>query len=129
MGKSAGGNKKTRRNLLFLGFEHSGLYPNRCSAEKITSWYEEIFGFARKEEKGSFFLSGPGSGRLEIMKNAEGGTHMHVAVQVSDFEEAVAALQKKGIPLNKPLVGADLRIVYLRDPDPDGNPVHLWWAR
>jgi catechol 2,3-dioxygenase-like lactoylglutathione lyase family enzyme len=129
MGRITKGNGRARRNPLFLGFEHSGLYPNKSSAEEIAAWYEKAFGFANKEETVSFFLSGPGTGRLEIMKNTAGEARLHVAIQVSNFEEAVAELQAKGIPLEEPLIGPDLKIVYLRDPDPEGNPVHLWWAR
>ena len=83
----------------------------------------------RSEEKASYLLSGSGKGRLEIMKEAAGQAHMHVAVQVSNFEEAMAALQAKGIALKEPFIRPDLKIVYLRDADPEGNLVHLWWAR
>ncbi len=120
--------KTSGRKSLFLCFEHFGLYPNKSSAEEIAAWYQKIFGFRRTEEKASYFLSGTGKGRLEIMKEA-GKAHMHVAVRVADFEEAVAALTAKGIPLKEPLIQPDLKIVYLQDPDPEGNPVHLWWAK
>jgi hypothetical protein len=120
--------RKAEGASLFLGFEHSGLYPNKSSAEEITAWYEETFGFAKREEKSSYFLSGPGAGRLEIMKQKAGRAHLHVAVQVANFEEAVAALQAKGIPLSEPLIESELKIIYLREPDPEGNLVHLWWA-
>ena len=29
----------------------------------------------------------------------------------------------------EPLIGSDLKIAYLEDTDPEGNPVHLWWSR
>jgi predicted enzyme related to lactoylglutathione lyase len=121
--------KKDRNKLVFFGFEHAGLYPNKSSSREIAAWYKKIFGFTIKEEKASFFLSGPGPGRLEIMKNAAGNSHMHVAIHVSDFEAAVAELQAKGIQLKEPLIGPDLKIAYLQDTDPEGNPVHLWWSR
>lgn len=114
---------------VFLGFEHAGLYPNKSSSEEIAAWYEKTFGFKIKEEDASYFLSGPGMGRLEIMKNADGKAHMHVAIHVSDFEAAVAELKAKGIHLKEPLIGPDLKIAYLQDTDPEGNPVHLWWSR
>ena len=118
-----------RKTPIFLGFEHAGLYPNRNSPGEIAAWYEKTFGFTIKEEDASLFLSGPGIGRLEIMKNTSGKAHMHVAIHVSDFEAAVAELQEKGIRLKEPLIGPDLKIAYLEDTDPEGNPVHLWWAR
>jgi hypothetical protein len=128
MAKIPKGTKKARNTPLFLGFEHAGLYPNKSSADEIAAWYEKAFGFVIKKENASLFISGPGTGRLEIMKNADGKAHMHVAIRVSNFEEAVAALQSKGIPLKEPLIGPDLKIVYLENTDPEGNPVHLWWA-
>jgi catechol 2,3-dioxygenase-like lactoylglutathione lyase family enzyme len=120
--------RKVRAAPLFLGLEHLGLYPKESSAERIIAWYEETFGFTRKEEKASFFLSGSGTGRLEIMKKRAEKVRMHVAVQVSNFEEAVEALKAKGIPLGEPLIEPELKIIYLREPDPEGNLVHLWWA-
>lgn len=120
---------KDPKTPIFLGFEHAGLYPNKSSHEEIAVWYEKTFGFKIKEEAASYFLSGPGMGRLEIMKNVSGRTHMHVAIHVSDFEAAVAALRAKGIRLKEPLIGPDLKIAYLEDTDPEGNPVHLWWSR
>jgi catechol 2,3-dioxygenase-like lactoylglutathione lyase family enzyme len=121
--------KKAGGSSLFLGFEHSGLYPTNTDADTIAAWYEEAFGFRRTDEKASLFLSGPGNGRLEIMKHPMGSAHMHVAIEVSDFEEAVAWLKAKGIGLREPMIQPDLKIVYLEDPDPAGNPVHLWWKK
>jgi hypothetical protein len=121
--------RRSRGGLLFLGFEHSGIYPLKTDAETIASWYEKIFGFTKTDEKASCFLSGPGKGRLEIMKNLSGSAHMHVAVHVSDFEAAVAELRARGIALKEPMIKPDLKIVYLEESDPEGNPVHLWWAR
>jgi hypothetical protein len=60
------------------------------------------------------------------MKNPE-DLHCHVAVRVSNFEEAVAALQAKGIGFKEPNIKPDNKAVYLQDPDPDGNTVHLVW--
>ncbi len=120
---------KDSKTHIFLGFEHAGLYPNASSSEDIAAWYKRTFGFTIKEEDASFFLSGPGMGRLEIMKNAAGKARMHVAIHVSDFEAAVAELKAKGIRLKEPLIGPDLKIAYLEDTDPEGNPVHLWWSR
>jgi hypothetical protein len=114
---------------LFLGFEHSGIYPVKTNAETIAAWYENAFEFKRTDEKVSYFLSGQGTGRLEILKSAAENAHMHIAIQVSDFEKAVAALKAKGIRLKEPVIEPNLKIVYLEETDPEGNPVHLWWAR
>ena len=119
---------ETPNSRLFLGFEHAGLHPNKRSADEIAAWYKNAFGFTVTEEAASLFLSGSGTGRLEIMKDTDEKTRMHIAIRVSNFEEAVAALQARGIPLKEPLIGPDLKIVYLQETDPEGNPVHLWWA-
>lgn len=121
--------KKARGVPLFLGFEHAGLHPHQASAEAIADWYEKRFGFAKQEEGSLFFLSGAGTGRLEVMKAAVEAKQVHMAVRVSIFEEAVAALQEKGVALKEPKIKPDLKVVYLQDPDPEGNPVHLWWKR
>ena len=113
----------------FLGFEHAGIYPLKNNADDIAVWYENAFGFKKSDEAASCFLSGSGNGRLEIMKQKAGKAHMHVAIHVSDFEQAVKALKAKGIRLKEPIVKPDLKIVYLEDPDPEGNLVHLWWSK
>jgi catechol 2,3-dioxygenase-like lactoylglutathione lyase family enzyme len=121
--------RKARGAPLFLGFEHSGLYPLRSDAEAITAWYVRRFGFRKTEEKASYFLSGRGKGRLEIMKSAAGNARVHVAIHVSNFEKAVDDLKAKGVSLNEPMIQPDLKIVYLQDADPEGNLVHLLWSK
>ncbi len=120
--------QKARGVPLFLGIEHPGLYSHRASADEISAWYEKTFGFARKEGGSSFFLSGAGPGRIEVMK-APAETHVHLAVRVSNFEEAVAALQAQGIGIQEPNIKPDAKAAYLDVTDPDGNPVHLLWKK
>jgi 2-dehydro-3-deoxyphosphogluconate aldolase / (4S)-4-hydroxy-2-oxoglutarate aldolase len=118
--------QKARGVPTFLGVEHPGLYAHQASADEISAWYARTFGFARKEGNSSFMLSGGGSGRLEVIKAPE-ETRLHVAIQVSSFEEAAAVLQEQGIGLKEPIVKPDLKAAYLDITDPDGNPVHLLW--
>ena len=120
--------KKARRVPLFLGIEHLGLNAYQTSPETVVAWYEKTFGFARSEGKLSFFVSGSGAGRIEIMKDASRKKNVHVAIRVSCFEDAMAALEARGIALEKPKIEPDLKLVYLKNPDPEGNPVHLLWA-
>jgi 2-dehydro-3-deoxyphosphogluconate aldolase / (4S)-4-hydroxy-2-oxoglutarate aldolase len=119
--------KKARGVPLFLGFEHAGLYPNKANAAEIAAWYEKVFGFKNKEGNSSFFLSGAGAGRLEVMKEPT-DTRVHIAIRVSNFEEAVAALQAKGMTLKEPNIKPDNKAVYLNETDPNGNFVHLVWT-
>lgn len=124
--KSYRATQKARRAELFTGIEHPGLYPHRASATEIAAWYEKIFGFKSDEGELSFFLSGSGAGRIEVMKEPA-DVHCHVAIQVSNFEDAVAALKSKGVAFREPVLQPKRKLVYLQEPDPDGNLVHLIW--
>jgi 2-dehydro-3-deoxyphosphogluconate aldolase/(4S)-4-hydroxy-2-oxoglutarate aldolase len=119
--------QKARGVPTFLGVEHPGLYAHQASADEISAWYAQTFGFARKEGNSSFFLAGAGPGRLEVMKAPE-ETRLHLAIRVSNFDEAVAALQAQGIGIKNPTVKSDFKTAYLDVSDPDGNPVHLLWT-
>ncbi len=118
--------QKAQAAPLFLGCEHPGLYPHKASAKEIAAWYEKTFGFKCEDKDVSFFLSGGGAGRIEVMKE-RAGIHCHVAIRVSNFEEAMAALKSKGVALQEPSIEPTAKKVYLAEPDPDGNPVHLVW--
>ena len=77
--------KKTRGQPLFLGVEHVGLYPRKtATAAEIAEWYADVFGFKKSEGTSSFFISGQGAGRIEVIK--EQVEHpCHLAVRVSNF--------------------------------------------
>ena len=120
--------KEARGEPVFLGVEHVGLYPTEgASAGIIGEWYKKRFGFDLKEGRSSFFASSTGSGRIEIMKEAI-TDRCHVAVKVSNFEQAVAALQAQGIELEEPKFKAGVKAVFLKERDPAGNLVHLLWT-
>jgi|YNPNPStandDraft_1061719.scaffolds.fasta_scaffold02796_5 2-dehydro-3-deoxyphosphogluconate aldolase/(4S)-4-hydroxy-2-oxoglutarate aldolase len=119
--------RKARGQALYLGVEHVGLYPTTAaSGAEITAWYQRLFGFKVKEGTGSYFLNGPGAGRIEVMKQ-EPNRPCHVAILVSDFEAAMADLKAKGVELLEPNIKPTVKAVYLKDPDPAGNTVHLLW--
>ena len=121
--------REARGGPLFLGIEHPGLYPY-CGANgrQIAEWYGQLFEFKLNEGNSSIFVEGPGTGRIEVMKEGE-TDRVHLAVLVSDFEAAVARLQAKGVELEEAKIKADVKAVYLRQPDPAGNRVHLLWRR
>ena len=121
--------REARGQGLFLGVEHPGLYPYAgASGKAIAEWYAQVFGLKVKEGNTSFFVEGPGPGRIEIMK--EGATdRCHIAIRVADFEAAVAALQARGIELEEPRLKPDTKAVFLKQTDPAGNRVHLLWTR
>ncbi len=120
--------RDARGTPVFLGVEHVGLYPTKdVSAQSIAEWYGERFGFAIKENPTNFFVGSIGSGRIEVVKEAI-TDKCHVAVQVSNFEKAVASLQARGVALEEPLkTPPGLKAVFLKEPDPAGNLVHLFW--
>jgi hypothetical protein len=108
--------------------EHVGLYPTKeADAQAIGEWYRERFGFELNEGRSSFFISGKGSGRIEIMKEAI-TDRCHVAVRVSNFEKAVASLEAQGVAIEEPKIKPGLKAVFLKERDPAGNLVHLLWT-
>lgn len=119
--------RKAREEPLFLGVDHVGIYPTeRADARTIGEWYRARLGSKLEEGKASLFVRGTGSGRVEIMKEAT-GDRCHVAVRVSNFEEAVAALNAQGVELDEPRTAPGMKVVYLKEKDPCGNVVHLVW--
>ncbi|NLD42407.1 MAG: bifunctional 4-hydroxy-2-oxoglutarate aldolase/2-dehydro-3-deoxy-phosphogluconate aldolase [Chloroflexi bacterium] len=119
--------RKARGVALYTGIEHVGLYPSeKASGADVAAWYEKAFGFKSVEGNSSFFLSGPCAGRVEVMKS-QPEVRCHVAVRVSDFEAALADLDAKGIAYGTPNVKPTTKSVYLTEPDPAGNLVHLLW--
>jgi len=121
--------RQARGQSLYSGFEHTGFYPTaEATGEAIAYWYADTFGFKLLESSGGFFVSGDGNGRMEIMKG-DVGRLPHVAVEVSDFDAAVADLQAKGVELLDPVSSPASRIVYLKNPDPAGHTVHIFSRR
>jgi 2-dehydro-3-deoxyphosphogluconate aldolase/(4S)-4-hydroxy-2-oxoglutarate aldolase len=116
--------QEARGTPLFLGIEHVGLYSDTSTGDEIAQWYSKMFGLNTKEGRSSFFVSGIGSGRIEVMKNPE-PTKCHIAIRVSNFEEACKHLRKKGIELEEPKLKKDVKAVFLKNCDPTGNKVHL----
>jgi 2-dehydro-3-deoxyphosphogluconate aldolase/(4S)-4-hydroxy-2-oxoglutarate aldolase len=119
--------KEVRAVNPFSGIEHIGLYPlTNQDGKALADWYVQVFGFKAKEGSSSIFLEGPGLGRMEVTKVGN-GERSHVAIRVTDFAGAMAALQAKGIELEEPKEKPDNKAVYLKQTDPAGNRVHLIW--
>ncbi|MBM3188395.1 MAG: bifunctional 4-hydroxy-2-oxoglutarate aldolase/2-dehydro-3-deoxy-phosphogluconate aldolase [Chloroflexi bacterium] len=119
--------RKARGQALYTGVEHPGLYPtSQASAKDIADWYAQTFGMKCVEGSSSFFLSSTGPGRIEVMKG-EPNRPCHIAILTSDFDAAVADLKAKDIELLEPTIRPTLKNVYLKNPDPAGNTVHVLW--
>ncbi|MCD6465455.1 bifunctional 4-hydroxy-2-oxoglutarate aldolase/2-dehydro-3-deoxy-phosphogluconate aldolase [Candidatus Bathyarchaeota archaeon] len=116
--------QEARGKPLFLGVEHVGISPEEGLASEIAEWYKRIFGFEKQEGKSSFFICGKGFGRIEIMKSPS-SVKCHIAIRVSNFEAACECLKKMGIELEEPKIKKGVKIVFLKNPDPAGNRVHL----
>lgn len=120
--------KEARGTPLFLGIEHVGIYPTPDSSpKKISAWYAKTFGFNAKDGASSSFLSGQGSGRIEVMKKPE-LVRCHIAIRVSNFGKACEYLQKTGIELEEPKIKKDVKTVFLKNPDPAGNRIHIIYS-
>jgi 2-dehydro-3-deoxyphosphogluconate aldolase/(4S)-4-hydroxy-2-oxoglutarate aldolase len=116
--------RKARGTPLFLGVEHVGLYPSdAATAAQVADWYSQTFGFKKTEGTSSFFLQA-GEGRIEVMKEPI-QPRCHVAIKVSNFEEACKLLKERGVELEEPKIKKGVKAVYLKEPDRAGNKVHL----
>lgn len=121
--------KKARGVPLFLGCEHVGLYPQEAGGgAKVAEWYEKTFpGLSQRVGTSSIFLSGAGPGRIEVFKEPR-EKQAHVAIRVANFEEAVQSLRERGIALEEPTIKGGVKSVFLKEPDPAGHRVHLFWS-
>lgn len=118
--------KEARGESLFLGVEHLGLYSNEtATGREISDWYAKTFGFTTEEGKSSILVSGKGLGAIEVIKKPE-YTQPHIAIRVSNFEEACKSLEAKGIELEESRIKKGVsKAIYLKNSDPAGNRVHL----
>ena len=116
--------REARGIPLFLGVEHVGVYIEKDTGQKVSEWYASTFGLTATEGRSSIFVSGQGTGRIEVMKKPE-AIKCHIAIRVSNFEQACRSLQEKGIELEEPRIKKGVKAVFLRNLDPAGNRVHL----
>ena len=120
--------KKARGQPLFLGVEHVGLYPTQtASANELSEWYSKTFGLSKNEGTSSIFVSGKGTGRMEIVKEPA-QYPCHIALRVSNFEEACKYLEERGIQLEEPKIKKGVKSVFLKAPDKAGNRIHLFYT-
>lgn len=112
---------------LMLGFElkHVGINSkDEKEAEKTTSAFCDIFGFAKDERSASYFA---GTG-LEIMKMQGRGTMGHIAIATNSVERAVYHLSKKGCVFDMDSATYDndgkMKFIYIKD-ELGGFGVHL----
>ncbi len=110
---------------LFSGLEHWGTYPRKGQdSQEIVDWYVNSFGFKHLEGEYFHFVSSAGPGRLEILKEHE-PTRGHMAIKVRHMPAAVEALAARGIGFEPVKDLGRVKVVFLKQPDPAGNKVHL----
>jgi len=119
--------RKARGVPLYLGIEHVGVCANaEVSAEAIAQWYSTQFGADFDDLGVSYMVRGESARWVEVMKK-DSGYPCHIGIRVRDFEAAVADLRSRGVALKEPVSFGESRLVYLEEPDPLGNWVHLIW--
>jgi len=118
--------KEAKGTPLFTGVDHVGLYPNSTvTGKQLSDWYMQTFGFAVDEGKTGSHVPRRGPGEIEISKE-QVFEHAHIAIRVSNFEEACKYLEAKGIELETPTITkGEAKAVYLKTADPVGNRIHL----
>ncbi len=120
------GDKVVGSNPLFLGVDHIGLYSNgKVTGKEIADWYAKTFGLEVGEEPKAFHIPSRRPGEIEVLKEQVYGK-CHIAIRVSNFDEACRYLEEKGVELEEPIIVKGVgKVVYLKSPDPTGNRVHL----
>jgi len=113
-------------NPLFLGIDHVGLYPDgKVTGKDIADWYAKTLGLDFSEEPKAFHIPSRRPGEIEVLKE-QVYEKCHIAIRVSDFEKACKFLEARGVELEEPIIVKDVgTVVYLKNPDPTGNRVHL----
>ena len=96
------------------------IYPtDGASAPEIAKWYADTFNMKAKEGNSSYFIEGQTGARFEIVKTAA-PDKVHIAIWVSDFEDAVAELKAKGIELeDNAHITPTFTSVLIEKPGPD----------
>lgn len=119
--------KEARGDPIFQGVEHVGLNPtSNITCDRIAEWYTETFQLSSVDGESSIFLSAVNNpGRIEVSREPSDKMKGHIAIRVSNFEEACRILREKGIELEEPTTKNGIKSVYLKKPDPVGNRIHL----
>ncbi len=116
---------------MFVGLEHTAIASP--SPAKLAQWYVDHLGFRINfEYDGNYFVRAANGAMLEIIpsegeraaqKMRDEGIR-HLAIAVTDFDAAHAALAAKGVNFTgQPYVNQGNRLVFFTDCD--GNFVHL----
>jgi glyoxylase I family protein len=116
---------------MFVGLEHTAIASP--DPAKLARWYVDHLDFRINfEYDGNYFVRAANGAMLEIIpsEGPRGEQKMrdpgirHLAIEVTDFDSAHAALKAKGVTFTgEPYVNSGNRLVFFTDCD--GNLVHL----
>ena len=116
---------------MFVGLEHTAIASP--SPAKLAQWYVDHLGFRINfEYDGNYFVRAANGAMLEIIPSEGARSEQkmrdegirHLAIEVTDFDAAHAALKSKGVNFTgEPYVNQGNRLVFFTDCD--GNFVHL----
>jgi glyoxylase I family protein len=116
---------------MFTGIEHFAIASPDPKA--LADWYIGTLSFRLSHEyQGNYFVRAQNGVLIEIIPSQGGrpASDMktpgmrHIAISVSDFDEAHAALKAKGVEMaGEPYENKGNRLVFFKDLD--GNLVHL----
>lgn len=120
---------------MILGIEHIGLMAR--DPKKLSQWYQKVLNFKiiykTKNYPFTFFLGGKEGSILEILPFKKGTIFpsekekesKHIALQVSNFEETISILERKGINyIDKTIyLFAGGKAIFFKDPE--GNLLQL----
>ena len=117
--------------MLFTGLEHTAIASR--SPKGLADWYVQHLGWViNYEYDGNYFVKAPNGAMLEIIPAIGDAPEVaaktpglrHLAVMVSDFDQAHAELKSKGVNLvGEPVEIKGNRLVFFTDPE--GNLLHL----
>lgn len=116
---------------MIQGIEHSAIASPDPAA--LAQWYVDTLGFViNYRGSTAFFVKAPNGSMIEIIP-AEGDRGpntlkspglRHLALTVSDFENAYATLKRKNVTfLSEPQESKGNKVVFFTDPE--GNILHL----
>jgi glyoxylase I family protein len=122
---------------MFRGFEHVAIAAH--DSRGLAEWYRKLFGLQVVYDNGksppTYLLWAPDGTILEILpatggkseKSGQGQVGFrHLALTVTDFDEALSYLQKQGIDeFFDSRQSEDSKLIFFRDPE--GNILHLMW--
>src|SRR6187401_2505593 len=115
---------------MFKGLEHTAIAsPN---PKELAQWYADHLEFVINfEYDGNYFVRARNGTMLEIIPSmGERGSNQmkdpgirHLAIDVDDFDSALAALRAKNVHVSEPFENQGNRLVFFADLD--GNLLHL----